>query len=142
MALYEQLEQNGKVMVGRILSNFKKFLSTTTDPQDVRVKSLMVDGSASTDKTQTDFSIGQTRTVFTLVRGATYIATVKNADGSGHTIALVLTNNSSDSITVAHIVRNSVSYGLDFVSSGLSLQVENKTGAATNQVRISLLRVY
>ena len=40
MALYEQLEQNGKVMVGRILSNFKKFLSTTTDPQDVKFNSL------------------------------------------------------------------------------------------------------
>ena len=36
MALYEQLEQNGKVMVGRILSNFKKFLSTTDDPQNVK----------------------------------------------------------------------------------------------------------
>ena len=48
MALYEQLEQNGKVMVGRILSNFKKFLSTTTYPQDVRVKSIRGSHSVGT----------------------------------------------------------------------------------------------
>ena len=141
MALYEQLEQNGKVMVGRILSNVKKFLSTTDDPQDVRFGTVQAERVLTLSSTL-NFSIGETRDVFFVQRGNTYIATAKTSTGSGYTIALVTTHNTSDSIVVGHILRNSTGSGLDFLSGETTiLRLENKTGANLTGVRLSLLRL-
>ena len=142
MALYEQLEQNGKVMVGRILSNFKKFLSTTTDPQDVKFGTVEATGNLSlgesitggfktqfnNELTLTEVANGATENVYQFGIRSVNIIQVWRGDASDFRSIHIITTGFTNGAVIDLGSEGTTQWTISM--DGRMLQITNNTGAS------------